>query len=137
MKTSSTFEVMELAKLSSIKPLLVQSKLFTLFYRHLKEAVFGYVRRPDKLYSFAALTKIRQAFPGTRVYLVHVPQKEEVIKGKYLVDIRKDINLMGITYIPTLEICSWSIDMYFMLDNHPNMQGYNNISQCVSKVLFG
>jgi hypothetical protein len=82
------------------------------------------------------LVKIKNAFPMAKICLIHLPQKNEVETNRYELDIRKEIQDIGIEYFSTLAECSWSLDMFFPNDGHPNGLGYRNISNCVSNILF-
>lgn len=86
--------------------------------------------------SLLLLRNIRDAFPLAEIHLVHLPQKEEVATGAYLLDFGERMEGTGIRYFPALKRCNWSGDMYFKHDAHPNSAGYKNISSCVSNYLF-
>ena len=87
-------------------------------------------------HSLLSLKKIRDAFPAAEIHLVHLPQKEEVATGVYLLDFGKRMEETGIRYFPALQQCNWTSDMFFKHDAHPNSAGYRNISSCVSSYLF-
>jgi hypothetical protein len=84
-----------------------------------------------------ALRQIIAEYPAAEIHLIHLPQKYEVKTKNYQVDIGKQIASLGVHYYPALEKCSWSLDMFFPHDGHPNAQGYENITRCVSGYLFG
>ena len=87
--------------------------------------------------SLRSLRKIRDNFPLAEIHLVHLPQKQEVKKGDYLVEhIGKSVREMGILYFPALKECEWSKSMFYVKDGHPNSLGYENIAECVSSYLF-
>jgi len=88
---------------------------------------------PEVSQEFAALRRIRNAFPESRIVLVHLPERGEVIANRYNLDLRKRVESVGVVYVPTLERCEWSKDMYFKHDGHPNALGYRNISDCVTR----
>ena len=87
--------------------------------------------------SLTSLKNIKELFPDTEIYLIHLPEKGEVARQRYLFDIGQDIESIGISYFPALKECDWSKDMFFSKDAHPNKIGYVNISDCVSDYLFG
>jgi hypothetical protein len=86
--------------------------------------------------SLIALRQIRNAFASAEIHFIHLPQKEEVEKKSYLVDIGERVKEMEIKYHPALMQCKWSTRMYFVHDAHPNNVGYDNIKNCVSRYLF-
>lgn len=108
------------------------------FLKQTKRNLFGHAVYGDKDVELSLLTlkKIRDAFPAAEVHLVHLPQKEEVAMGAYLLDIGNRMDATGIRYFPALKRCNWAQDMYFKVDAHPNAAGYKNISDCVSRYLF-
>jgi lysophospholipase L1-like esterase len=88
-------------------------------------------------FSLNALRNIRKAFPSTKIYFIHLPQKEEVANGAYLLDdIGKDIEEIGISYFPALKELHWKKEMFIDDDAHPNRDGYDNIRDGVSRYLF-
>lgn len=80
--------------------------------------------------------KIRSLFPNARIYFIHLPEVEEVEKGRYNLELKDLIESLGIKYYPALTEWKWSKAMYHKNDGHPNTFGYNNISNCVEKYLF-
>ena len=83
------------------------------------------------------LKKIRAEFPTAETYFIHLPQKQELLTGEYIIkDIKKEIEKMGISYFPALTECHWQKHMFFVNDPHPNKSGYDNIKDCVSNYLF-
>lgn len=85
----------------------------------------------------SALSQITADYPAAEVHLIHLPQKYEVKTKNYQIEIGRQITALGINYYPALEKCSWSTDMFFLHDGHPNASGYENITRCVSGYLFG
>lgn len=114
-----------------------QSRLLALF-RQIKRNLFDQPVYSEKHVerSLLLLKEIRDAFPLAEIHLVHLPQKEEVAMGAYLLDFGGRVEGTGIRYFPALKQCNWSGDMYFKHDAHPNGAGYKNISSCVSNYLF-
>jgi hypothetical protein len=87
--------------------------------------------------NIATLKNIKDSFPDIPIVFMHLPEKGEVLNKKYrTVNLRPEIEALGMQYFPALEKCSWTNDMYFQNDSHPNSKGYENISNCVSKYLF-
>jgi lysophospholipase L1-like esterase len=81
------------------------------------------------------LREIRRQFPATNIYLIQLPERHEVLAGRYDRDIREQVEQMGVAFFPALHQCSWSVDMYHPHDLHPNNKGYENITQCVKGFL--
>jgi hypothetical protein len=82
------------------------------------------------------IREIRNEFPLVEMNLIHLPQKYEVATRKYNINIADQIKELGINYYSALDKCNWSGDMFFPRDGHPNKNGYENISRCVSGYLF-
>lgn len=82
------------------------------------------------------MQQIRSEFPAAEIHLIHLPQKYEVKTKQYYISVADQISALGIRYYPALEKCSWSMDMFFERDAHPNRSGYDNIAKCVSGYLF-
>jgi lysophospholipase L1-like esterase len=85
--------------------------------------------------SIQALTAIRSEFPGIPIHLVHFPQKNEITSRQYTLEVREQVEKLGISYFPALTSCSWTPAMYFPNDGHPSALGYQNMSNCVAKYL--
>ena len=92
----------------------------------------------EVLNSLESLRKIKETFPDSEIHFIHLPEKQEVARAKYdLEAVGKAIAGIGIAYFPALKACQWSEEMFFVHDPHPNGAGYENISGCVSRYLFG
>jgi hypothetical protein len=63
--------------------------------------------------------------------IIQLPQREEVSIGRYLVD----GSVKGLDYYPALYRCSWTREMYYANDPHPNEYGYQNIRDCIKHYL--
>ena len=121
---------------SPIKAILKQSELLSvvkLFKRNLQKK-----KRNTRISSsFDALRNIKEEFPSAKMYFIHLPQKQEVVKGEYFLDnLGKEIETIGISYFPALKELHWKKDMFFVNDAHPNNRGYDNIRNGVSSYLF-
>lgn len=122
---------------SGIRGVLKQSKLLTFVFRSLKTILQKKTINTRNSFSLDALRNIRDAFPSTEIYFIHLPQKQEVINGEYFLDnIGKEIKKIGISYFPALKEWNWQKDMFFVNDAHPNTFGYNNIKNYVSSYIF-
>lgn len=127
---------------SIAKNLIKQSRLLTAIVGLLKSTLnrnaeyFAVKYSGEIEQSLSALKKTLESFPSARLYYVHIPQKQEVLDQRYLVDMKSDIETLGIKYFPALTDCQWSNDMFYENDSHPNSYGYQNISNCVSGYLF-
>ena len=109
---------------------LKQSHFVVLLARAFKRLT-GLQPPPD----YRPLREIRQQFGNLPVHLVHLPQENEVRAGHYDLDLQRVTASMGIRYFPALTRCEWSPNMFYRLDGHPNAEGYQAISNCVSKYL--
>jgi hypothetical protein len=101
---------------------------------HLK--VHGYRSyQKDDRYQSAILTlrSIAEYFSGVKFRVFHIPEKGEVFSGKYSLDIKHDINRVGMEYIPLLNSCEWRRNMFHKHDSHPNDYGYINLAGCVAR----
>ena len=85
--------------------------------------------------SFGSLQQIRKDFPDINIRLIHIPEKQELARGEYEVDVAEEAKAMGIQYIPALRKCQWSVKGYHLRDPHPNDLGYEHITKCVAAVL--
>ena len=121
---------------SRAKILLKKSRLLVFAVRTARHFLGYYKQSPDIKYSLTALRKIRDTFPSAEIHLIHLPQKDEIANNKYLLDIGKDVEEIGIRYFPALIKCRWSKSMYYSNDGHPTSHGYENISDCVEQYLF-
>jgi lysophospholipase L1-like esterase len=82
-----------------------------------------------------ALSSIVRAYGSDRVFVVHLPMRNEVVRGSYdtyawnLPDFVGD---MGVDYFSALSECDWSARMFFEHDTHPNARGYGRVASCVA-----
>jgi lysophospholipase L1-like esterase len=83
------------------------------------------------------LGDIRDRFPDADIHLIHLPERHEVVSGRYDREIRGQLEPLGLAYFPALQQCSWSEDMYHVHDLHPNALGYRAITACIGKYLSG
>lgn len=74
-------------------------------------------------------------YPGVKFRLLHIPEKSEVAIGRYTLDVRDDLRETGIDFVPLLETCDWTIDMYHKHDVHFTRDGYRQLRDCVAEVL--
>ena len=122
--------------LSVSRKILKYSKLLVFIARALRNLM----EKDDYEYievTLRSLRNIRDKFPLAEIHLIHLPEKQEVIKGDYLVEhLGKSIREIGIMYFPALKECKWSDRMFFVQDGHPNNFGYKSIAKCVSSYLF-
>jgi hypothetical protein len=108
-------------------------------YYYTKVLLDSYKRQhqPSNIdYALESMRQIKAEFPLAEIHLIHLPQKYEVKTKNYHINIAGQVNELGIKYYPALEKCSWTMDMFFPRDGHPNNYGYENIAKCVSSYLF-
>jgi len=84
----------------------------------------------------AALESVREHFPAVPITFTQMPEKEEVQMNRYLFDPERRLRNMGVAYYPALRLCPWSQAMFLPRDNHPNATGYQQVEQCVLKLLL-
>jgi len=122
----------------------LQAKLESLFYDD--SALYYYAKLLHDTYkrshqsgnidnAIEMIRKIKSEYPLAEMHLIHLPQKYEVSTGNYHINIADQIKMTGVGYFPALEKCSWSVDMFFKRDAHPNKSGYENIEKCISEYL--
>jgi hypothetical protein len=121
---------------NKLKRVLKRSRSVTLSVRAFKRLWTRERREKITESNFAFLFRIRKEFPRANVYLVQVPQKSEVRKGKYQLDIGSRVRGTGIRYFPALGTCKWTMAMYYTHDAHPNRLGYDNLCNCIAHLLF-
>ena len=81
------------------------------------------------------LKRIKKLFSTREVYLIHLPQRKEVLNGTYEIDLEEHVVSIGIKYFPALRGCKWSKEMFYSNNKHPNSFGYRTISNCVGRYL--
>lgn len=72
-------------------------------------------------------------FPGVKFRLLHIPEKSETAIGRYTLDLGGDLKGVDIEFIPLLETCLWTLDMYNKHDMHFTRAGYRHLRDCVAK----
>jgi len=85
---------------------------------------------------FSPLQEIRLAFPQVNIYLIHLPEIDEVVIGSYRIDLEERITSMKVHYFPAFYKCNWSRHMFYEKDGHPNRSGYDNILNCIDQHFF-
>lgn len=88
-------------------------------------------------YDLDAIEKIKALADrnGKRVVFIHIPEKREVVSGKYRYDIAPQIKAMGIAYYPILKTHHFDLSMYHPHDGHPNDRGYAYLSSVIEEIL--
>lgn len=85
--------------------------------------------------SMSELVKIAADFPGSRVRVIQLPTKAEIISRAFILDPAVELANHSIDYVSLLDECEWSMDMFHTHDDHPNDRGYRNIADCMARVL--
>lgn len=75
-------------------------------------------------------------FPGVKFRLLHIPEKSETAIGRYTLDVQEDLHGVAIEFVPLLETCSWTRNMYNKHDSHFTRAGYQHLRECVAKKIF-
>lgn len=84
----------------------------------------------------AILAKIRSNFPTRPIYLVHIPQLDEIRSSRYNLQPASLLEGSQIEYLPLLDHCSFLVSDYHRRDSHFNQQGYTRLRKCIEKLLF-
>ncbi len=100
------------------------------------QRVSAVLKRIVEKENFRMLEKIRDQYPDTNIYFVHLPEKQEVDSNRYELELREEVEALGIKYFPALQQCDWSREMFYRRDPHPNELGYKNITTCVKDYLY-
>jgi lysophospholipase L1-like esterase len=80
--------------------------------------------------------QIISTYGAKNITVLHLPQKQEVIQGKYDelgMKIKNLILSRHIKYIDGLALCQLNKGDFFRDDDHPNASGYKKIYACFSK----
>lgn len=117
-----------------LRALAQHSQLLRRVSRIVKARSAARRRRVDA--NVAALAGLKARFPTVPITFIHLPEKEEVQIGAYLLDAERRVRELGITYYPALRLCRWSPEMFLPRDNHPNAIGYQQVERCVLKLLL-
>ena len=83
-----------------------------------------------------AIENMRKDFPRAKISFLHLPEKEEVVLGRYALELDKEIENLGVEYLPALNKCLWTREMFHQNDAHPNQLGYQNVAKCFSKLVL-
>lgn len=94
-----------------------------------------YTKNPQYYKSLETIKSLITQYPDVRFRLFHFPEKEEVYAGSYALDVAKDIEELGIEYLPLYNLCDWDLSMFHKHDTHPNDQGYLKLAECVSRFI--
>jgi hypothetical protein len=79
-----------------------------------------------------------RAYGSDRVFVVHLPMRDEVVRGSYDAFARNlpgFVSDLGVDYFSALSECDWSARMFFEHDTHPNARGYTRVASCVAGYL--
>jgi hypothetical protein len=84
--------------------------------------------------------QIISAYGAKNITVIHLPEKEEVIQGRYSEFGAKSkdfIQSRHIPYIDGLALCKLNKGDFYRYDDHPNASGYKKIYDCFSKNALG
>jgi len=85
-----------------------------------------------------SLSSIASSYGRDRVFVVHLPMRNEVVRGSYDAYARNlpgFVADLGVDYFSALDGCNWSARMFFEHDTHPNARGYARVVSCVEGYL--
>lgn len=117
-----------IAVIDSLYLFLKKSKLLRISKKTLQNYLFQSKRKDI---NFTPLKNIRQNFPSQNIYFLHVPEKHEVRDDKYVVELKAELESIGIRYVPLLHLYDWSLEMFYFHDPHPNKFGYEKLMSYV------
>jgi hypothetical protein len=127
----------EISEQHSIKGHLREVLKKSRFLRLIAHSLTTFHKEPsNNNIDLTPLKRIKGLFPQCKVHFIHLPQKEEVKQIHYTLDLKTSIEALGIDYYEALTQCSWSMNMFYTNDSHPNGSGYMNISECVGQYLL-
>ena len=98
----------------------------------LRQLVSGSANTPEP--SFAPLEAIRTAFPETRLAVLQLPEKADVLNDSYG-SLRREIEAAGASYHDGGALCGLEGADFLPNDSHPNAAGYEKVRNCVRRVL--
>ena len=79
--------------------------------------------------------KLDERHAGRKIVFVHIPERKEVNRGSYRIDVSETIRAAGFEFIPLLGRCGFERADYLRVDRHFNAKGYRVLSDCVRDVL--
>ena len=116
--------------------LLKYSKLLVFLKRLTKPPVYsGSLQTELGEQNLQALAGLRGAFPDRRLWFIHVPDKFETGRRRYDINLGETVTSYGFEYLPALERCEFTPDLFYEHDNHLNREGYQLLSECVRELL--
>ena len=137
---SSTNEV--LAKAKEIRDRRPRQNYGFAVYRLLKNLIWKLqdsdmskrLADPEVQKSLQSLSRIVNEFGKDRVFFVHLPEKHEVVSGRYDLDFSEFAGNQRINYIQLQDACPLTQSMFFEREPHPNAAGYKRIAQCIASL---
>jgi len=84
--------------------------------------------------------QIISAYGADNITVLHLPQKDEVMQGRYSelgTKIKDFIVSRHIPYIDGLALCKLNQEDFFRDDGHPNASGYKKIYECFARNVLG
>lgn len=129
---------------SDVKRIFSFSRFFTLLFHYIeheplfvlaekKQEIGTLLKKYMKGKNVISLKQLRDRYPLIPFTVIHLPEKGEVERRHYDIDLENDLKGTDIHYIPVLKECQWSEDFFYEHDTHPNKKGYEKISECVER----
>lgn len=100
-----------------------------LYYQYYR----NYEKNPQYHEALDIIRSWPEKYPGVRFRLLHIPEKAEAAIGRYTLEIGDDLRGTNIEFVPLLEKCRWTKDMYYKHDLHPTIEGYRHLRDCVAE----
>jgi hypothetical protein len=86
--------------------------------------------------SRVAIAEMIKRYGTENVAFMHLPQKDEINgPGRLGLEARQAIEQAGGRLFDGFRLCGMTPADYYVLDGHPNRQGYGKIARCVSPVI--
>lgn len=102
-----------------------------LYYQHYRD----YQKNQKYFQAMSVVQGWPAKFPDVKFRLFHIPEKSEVVVGKYTLDIANELRATNIDFVPLLKTCDWTVDLYYEHDTHLTPDGYRHLRDCVAQHL--
>jgi len=101
-------------------------------FRSMRETPAMRLTYPEVRANLAALDRLVKWFGVGKVVVLHLPEKHEVARNGYDIDLRQYASEQSIQYTQLQEVCPFNSSMYLDRDPHPNTLGYTHLVDCLA-----
>ena len=101
-------------------------------FRSMRETPAMRLTYPEVRANLAALDRLVKWFGVEKVVVLHLPEKHEVARNGYDIDLRQYASEQSIQYTQLQEVCPFNSSMYLDRDPHPNTLGYTHLVDCLA-----